>query len=685
MVIAENADLLEAVSGQLVNLAKVSEAVWLVYGEGACPANLQPFTHSILLDSSSSGGRQPLIALRAGRRRATPEHQLLTLARRNKRLAAVMGTVDCITGVGEDAEQVAKQLAQKTTAQFIPPDQVVHEVTTGRLAHLDNPSSDIRHRLANKPRLGSFTRRVAALPRPLSADLFPGVLALLRVLLPTNSFEAIGQAAEVLAEIPSSALSACDAVRRDATLALASLTATAVIPQDHGDIVQKVLETADRGLEQGDIELTAEFTHLATQLLFHREINADGHSSPLVDDPREFLRVWHTSDVAQLLTGSVAPGQETAQPTSAEPSPTAEPMGTQVRVLVLPGSYPNFCYPLVESLSTDADVRVLELHDQPRFKGNGPQHAVLEARLKHALGRPFDGHPQMAAEMDACDVVFVDWADRGALMATMTLPEGLPLVLRIHSMDALSPWIHLIDWSRVDDLVLVSEHLRVVVQQLLGHRLDHTRVHVIPNIIRPPRSIRPSAEGFRRRLLMIGWGQRVKDPIWALEVLGRLRESDEGWELIMLGRPFDARQSVSTRDYSLRFQDRLTWDDVRGAVELVDFTPDIDPYLDRCGFALSASRRESFGVGIVEAAASGLVPVVRNWPMFAALSGARGLFPHDWVVDSVPAAADRVLSLSQAEHWSAASGAARTAVDKRFNYAEACAAYHRVVLGAVHR
>ena len=36
--------------------------------------------------------------------------------------------------------------------------------------------------------------------------------------------------------------------------------------------------------------------------------------------------------------------------------------------------------------------------------------------------------------------------------AIMSAPEGLPVTLRVHSMDALSAWVHLIDWSRVSGL-----------------------------------------------------------------------------------------------------------------------------------------------------------------------------------------------------------------------------------------
>jgi glycosyltransferase involved in cell wall biosynthesis len=60
--------------------------------------------------------------------------------------------------------------------------------------------------------------------------------------------------------------------------------------------------------------------------------------------------------------------------------------------------------------------------------------------------------------------------------------------------------------------------------------------------------------------------------------------------------------------------------------------------------------RESFGLGIVEGAASGAIPVVRNWPFFAHMNhGARTLFPTEWVVDTPQEAADRLLAVTADE------------------------------------
>jgi len=85
-------------------------------------------------------------------------------------------------------------------------------------------------------------------------------------------------------------------------------------------------------------------------------------------------------------------------------------------------------------------------------------------------------------------------------------------------------------------------------------------------------------------------------------------------------------------------------------VERYGRTDDVPTALTKVGTILNSSVRESFGVGIVEGAASGAIPVIRNWPFFAHMNhGARTLFPPEWVVDTPQEAADRLLAITADE------------------------------------
>ncbi len=486
-----------------------------------------------------------------------------------------------------------------------------------------------------------------------------------------------GHHQEALRLLPYLRLSDPDPVEVVRRQALVAHIQTSAAGHEHADLrrsAAELLPVIDSLLET-DVARAAALTTLALGLLFHVELHADKLATPLVEDPDDFLAGWRASRVGQVLARPVPRASRATQPDRDPDGPT--------RVVVLRGSYPRFSAQLVEELESRPDVRLREHAWTGRgstVKGLGVRPEPIEARLRQALGEDVTD-PELTELFGQADAVFIDWADRGALVALMQVPEGVRVTLRIHSMDALSAWIHLIDWSRVDHLVLVSEHLRDVVRRLLGDRLSATTVHVLPNAVDTTRIPTEKTPGHLRRMLIIGWAQPVKDPVWALDVLSRLRRVDPEWTLVLVGSDFLTTAVTSGVQYAERFRERLTAPDVRGGVEFVTPTSDIAPHLRSVGFVLSSSRRESFGLGLVEGAASGAVPVVRNWPVFASLDGARRLFPAEWVVDSVDAAAERILAHAEERRWQPASVAVRTEVEQRFLRSRPARILSRLVVG----
>lgn len=66
------------------------------------------------------------------------------------------------------------------------------------------------------------------------------------------------------------------------------------------------------------------------------------------------------------------------------------------------------------------------------------------------------------------------------------------MILRIHSFEVSSKWPHLVDFSRIDDVVFVSEHLRdLALAAVPGLRESAPRVHVLPNAMDLRRCVRP--------------------------------------------------------------------------------------------------------------------------------------------------------------------------------------------------
>lgn len=433
-----------------------------------------------------------------------------------------------------------------------------------------------------------------------------------------------------------------------AVRAYAELAAHGSPPDDLPGLVTATLTAGDVALARDDVDHAAGLTAVALALLFHRDLHVDVARTPLVERPAEFLAPMQGYEIIKLLASGVNP-----RPRSGPDDPAVRDSGspgTSTRVLVLPGAYGRFAAPVLEALRADprTEPDVLDLPSQIntyRFMVMDPD--LVGDRLRHALGQPVPADTGHLRLLDTADVVFADWGDKGAVWASMFVPAGTRLVVRVHGVDALAPWIHLVDWTRVSDLIVVSPHMGDLVQEMLGERLRGTRLHVVGNVVDAERFTEPTLEGAEHVLCMVGWGKRVKDPLWSVEVLAELLRRDgpdSDWRLLLVGADFPRVPLHTTNEYATALRARVGRDDVRRHIEYVGETEHVPKHLRRAGFILSSSIRESFHIAVLEGVAAGAVPVVRDWPLFAGRDGARRLYPRDWVVDTPQEAADRIQS-----------------------------------------
>ncbi len=441
-----------------------------------------------------------------------------------------------------------------------------------------------------------------------------------------------------------------------------------------GAAAERAMAVADAALAEGDIDRTVFLTECAAEVLLSPEVQANVAEPPLIRDPQGLVaplagsRTWH------LLTGP-APASEAAG---------APRRGTRPDVLVLPGAYPKFARVVAEALAEDADVTVLPLAElERRFSHTAVSPLEIRERLLRSMGRDPGVRPDIAEAFRGRDIVFADWADKGAVLASLFAPREARLVVRFHGVDSLALWQFLVDWTRVTDIVFVSRHLQTSVERTLGDRIAHTRKHIIDNGVEVDRFDRPSLPEADRTLGMVGWAQKVKDPLWAVELLARLRQQDPTWRLLLIGNDFPVSQARISEDaYARRFRQRVLEPDVAGAVEYVGYTHNLPRHAARVGFAISASLRESSHIGAVELVAGGALPVFRNWPVYAPISGTASLFGEEWTVNDLDAAAARILAHADPGVRASAAEEARSRVRRHFSARDTTEDYRRILLGS---
>jgi glycosyltransferase involved in cell wall biosynthesis len=426
-----------------------------------------------------------------------------------------------------------------------------------------------------------------------------------------------------------------------------------------GDVDTRILaEHAVRVVAAADVELAAGHLRPAVDLaleaaraLYHRDLHAAREWSPLVANPAEYLGPLHTSATFRALARGP---RSAAGPRPAVPGPTR-------RLLVVTAGNLHFARPVLAELeAAGVEIRTLDLTAESSRWDRYWHWNQLADRLARELDEPVPPISEATRELlEWPDTVFVDWCDHAASWASFHVPPHVRLVLRVHSIDALSIEPLLVDFAGVDDVVFIAPHIRAFLAEAVPELSRAARVHLVPNAIALEGFTPDKTPAAARTLGVIGWAQPVKDPLWAVELLAALRREDPAWNLRLVGKPFAASQTPRGDRYVRQWHERVRQNDVRDAITYVEYTDDLPTELREIGFVVSSSVREGAPVSVVEAAAAACVPVVRSWPVFARYDAARGVFPGEWVVDELGTARARVLAHADDDARASAGASAR--------------------------
>jgi len=479
----------------------------------------------------------------------------------------------------------------------------------------------------------------------------------------------------------------------------AAQLAQALPADDLAGAVREVLRYADEHLAAARFTQVAGMVVRVNEAVFHRELHGEVGDSPLAYDTDAFLAPLRESMTYQALAaprGSfadrIAPQTEEPAPLptpepkappkpsgisallppdtargrfvrkllgkpvpavpppasveAPEPAVAAEPASDAKRVLCLSAGNLHFAQGMIADLESRGEIeaRVVQTREA-RYPRRGHADMIAD-RLADAAGHKLAPlPPKVAADLEWADIVFVDWFDVAAQWATVHVPPSKQLIIRVHSMEAVAPQPHLVDYTKVSDLIFVGAHVHDLFLQAVPAAKASGRIHVVPNEMQLERFGRPKTEAAERTIALVQWAKMVKDPIWALELLAELRSTDPSWRLLLAGNDFHESLLASAYVYRDAFRARLQQDDVRDAVIDSGYVTDLPTFFQDAGYILSCSRREGSPVSVIEAAASGAVPIVRDWPMYLPFGGARRIFPSDWVVSDVAEAAARIRSL----------------------------------------
>ncbi|MFD4571183.1 glycosyltransferase [Streptomyces sp. NPDC058417] len=425
-----------------------------------------------------------------------------------------------------------------------------------------------------------------------------------------------------------------------------------ISPRGVDKAVAARLALADAEYAKGRTQEAAEALNRALFLGFHRVLHIDQLSSPLAKDATGFVAPLYGSRAMQAMS------RPRGRKVPAAPAPTDRPL----RLLVTTSANDNFLHLIKEHFGDHpgVELRYLDLAATKQLKrASWAATPMLQDRLTDGVSEYQEEVERLLRpHLDWADTVFLEWAAGPAGMLTTIDPGDTRIIMRLHSYEAFTRWPHMTDFSRIDDVVFVAPHVKdltvSLVPMLRGERAP--RFHVLDNAMNLSGFDRPKPAEARFNLGLIGISQVAKDPKWAVDVLERVRKHDERYRLLLVGGDMDPRTSQATREYLREFGKLIAPLEESGAVVRLGPTDDVPSALTDIGTIISSSVREGCHVGLMEGAASGAVPVARDWPFYAGKpNSARTLYPEGWVVASPQEAAERILKATATEEaWRAA-------------------------------
>ncbi|MCK9328081.1 MAG: glycosyltransferase family 4 protein [Bacteroidales bacterium] len=222
------------------------------------------------------------------------------------------------------------------------------------------------------------------------------------------------------------------------------------------------------------------------------------------------------------------------------------------------------------------------------------------------------------AAVEWAEIVWLEWANESAIEA-MKHVNGKPVVVRLHSYEALSGYLPAIPWERVSRLVLVAPHMADVCEMMLPGITGRVDTVVIPNGVDIDNI--PFTE--RKHGFNIAWVCDIshkKGPQLLPQVLHALVSTDKRYHLHVAGAFQEPRYEIYLKHmlHEMGLDDNVTF---YGHLD----TAGMEEFWAKQNYLLSCSPHEGHPYNVMEAMARGIKPVIHNF------YGAEKLYQKKWL------------------------------------------------------
>lgn len=227
---------------------------------------------------------------------------------------------------------------------------------------------------------------------------------------------------------------------------------------------------------------------------------------------------------------------------------------------------------------------------------------------------------KMQELMEWSDVSWFEWCTDFAARGSL-LPKVCKNIIRLHRYEAFTEWPKHVNWDNIDTLVtLGNDFVHGQLERMVPGLSNKVRIAEIANGINLHKfQYKHRVRG--KNLAFIGSLNMKKNPAYLLHNFKRLVEIDDEYRLFFVGKYQDdvLEQYMNYMVRELGIEDKVIFE---------GWCDDIDEWLKDKHYVVNSSIVEGHPVGMMEAMACGLKPVMHNFP------GAKQFFPQEFLYNT---------------------------------------------------
>lgn len=214
-------------------------------------------------------------------------------------------------------------------------------------------------------------------------------------------------------------------------------------------------------------------------------------------------------------------------------------------------------------------------------------------------------YPQIDEGMKWADICWFEWCDELIIYGSkLQAARDKKIICRLHSYEAFTDYPNQVDWTNVNHVIFVAEHIKnFVLEQIKG--LGQDQAVVIPNGIDINKyTFKEREKGFR--IAYVGYINYKKGPMLLLHSFKAIFDRDPRYKLHIAGQFQDPRDMLYFRQMiaELGLQDHVIYE---------GWQDDINKWLEDKHFIISTSVLEGNPVGVMEAMARGIKPLIHHF------------------------------------------------------------------------